>query len=66
LRLALSTDVDHDDNVLTSQGEYQPIKRCGAAVGKLRLLARAAPPQCAGMAFVVAIPIPQPAPQPRR
>jgi hypothetical protein len=66
LRLALSTDVDHDDNVLTSQGEYRPIKRCGAAVGKLPLHARAAPPQCAGMSVVVAIPISQPAPQPTR
>jgi hypothetical protein len=63
MRLALSTDVDHDNNVLTSLGEYQPVKRRGAGIGRLQPHVRAAPPQSAGT-FVVAIPLLQPDPQP--
>jgi hypothetical protein len=64
MRLALSTDVDHDNNMLASLGDYQPIKRCGAGIGKLQPLARAAPSQRADMSFVVAIPLLQPTSQP--
>jgi hypothetical protein len=52
--------VDHDNNVLTSQGEYQPIKRCGAGIGRLQPHSPAASPQSASMSIVVAIPSPQP------
>jgi hypothetical protein len=65
LRPALSTDVDHDDNVLTSQGEYRPIERCGASIGTLHPRLRAALLQSSGMSCVVAIPMLSPAPQPR-
>jgi hypothetical protein len=57
MRSALSTDVDHDNNVLTSQGEYQPIERYGAGIGNLPPSVRAALPQSSGMCLVVAIPI---------
>jgi hypothetical protein len=60
MRSALSTSVDHDNTVLTSQGEYWPIKRCGAGIGRLRLRAGAALPQSFGMSLVVAIQSPQP------
>jgi hypothetical protein len=60
MRAALSTDVDHDNNVLTSQGEYQPIERCRAGDGSLPLPARAGLGPSPGMSLVVAIPIPQP------
>jgi hypothetical protein len=56
--------VDHDNNVLASLGDYQPIKRCGAGIGKLQPPARAARPQGAGMSIVVAIPLLQPTSQP--
>jgi hypothetical protein len=60
MRSALSTSVDHDNTVLTSQGDYLPIKRRGAGIGKLRSRARAALPQSFSMSLVVAIQSPQP------
>jgi hypothetical protein len=60
MRTALSTDVDHDNNVLTSLGEYQPIERRGAGVGNVPAPVRAALRPSPGMSLVVAIPIPQP------
>ena len=60
MRSALSTSVDHDNTVLTSQGDYRPIKRYGAAIGKLRLRAGAVLPQSFSMSLVVAIQSPQP------
>jgi hypothetical protein len=65
MRLALTADVDHDNNVLASLGDYQPIKRCGAGIGKLQPPARSAPPQMGGMSLVVAIHALHPTSQPR-
>jgi hypothetical protein len=60
MRSALSTDVDHDNNVLTLLGEYQSVERYGAGVGNVPPPARATLRQSPGMSLVVAIPIPQP------
>jgi hypothetical protein len=59
-----ATTVDHDNSVLTLQGEYRPAEgygsRFAAVGGEPRLHPCAAPPCIAGTCFAVEIPSTQP------